>query len=89
VLGARLIDILVIFSKEFTVLAIIAFAIAVPLAWWISNNWLNNFAYRIKIGACIFLATIGCTIIIAWLTVAYESIKAALKNSVESLRANQ
>ena len=51
-----------------------------PLAWWVMNNWLSNFAYRIKIGMEIFLVSIAATSIIALLTVGYHSLKAILAN---------
>jgi putative ABC transport system permease protein len=51
------------------------------------NNWLNNFAYRIKVTANVFALAIVLSVIIAWMTVGYKSIKAALANPVKSLRS--
>ncbi len=86
VLGAGIGNIVYIFSKEFTVLIIVAFAIAAPVAWYISRNWLRNFAYKIDIGAWIFIIAILASVIIAWITVGYKAIQAAVVNPVKSLR---
>lgn len=86
VLGASVANIVYLFSKEFTILIIIAFVVAVPVAYYMMSTWLNNFAFRINIGVWIFLLAIFASIIIAWITVGYKSIKAALSNPVKSLR---
>lgn len=86
VLGAPVIDILIMLSKEFTILITIAFLIATPVAWYFMNEWLNHYAYRIMIGLWFFAATIGGSLIIAWITVGYTAIKAALANPIKSLR---
>ena len=86
VLGASVANIIYLFSKEFTVLIVIAFALAVPVAYYMMNSWLQNFAFRIKMGTWIFLLAILASILIAWITVGYKSIKAALSNPVKSLR---
>ncbi len=86
VLGASVAHIVYLFSKEFTVLIIIAFIVAVPVAYYMMSNWLDNFVYRISIGVWTFLLAILASIIIAWITVGYKSIKAALSNPVKSLR---
>ncbi|NII26082.1 FtsX-like permease family protein [Pseudoflavitalea sp. X16] len=86
VLGASAMNIIYLFSKEFTVLVALAFLIAAPFAYYFMHQWLQNFAYRINISAGIFLLTIFASVIIAWLTVGYQSIKAALANPVDSLR---
>ncbi|HEY4326947.1 MAG TPA: ABC transporter permease [Mucilaginibacter sp.] len=87
VLGASISSIVFLFSKEFMILIIISFVIAVPAAWYIMTGWLQNFAYRISINASIFVAAIAVSIIIAWVTVAYKSINAALVNPVQSLKS--
>ena len=86
VLGASVINIIYLLSKEFTVLIGIAFLIATPLAYYFMHQWLQKFAYRIDIGVGIFLLTILISEIIAWLTVGYLAIKAAAANPVKSLR---
>jgi len=86
VLGASVSNIIYLISKEFTLLIGIAFLIATPLAYYIMHQWLQHFAYRIDIGIGIFLSTILISEIIAWLTVGYQAIKAAMANPVKSLR---
>lgn len=86
VLGASAGNIVYLFSREFTVLILIAFAVAIPVAYYMMNNWLNNFAYRIHIGIMVFALAIISSIVIAWITVGYKSIKAAIANPVKSLR---
>lgn len=87
VLGASVISIIHLFTKEFIVMIVIAFAIAMPLAYYMMNNWLNNFVYRIDISVWVFLMVILISVAIAWITVGYKSIKAAMVNPVKSLRS--
>ncbi|MFD1143269.1 ABC transporter permease [Larkinella insperata] len=87
VLGASVSSIVVLFSREFVWLLLIAFGIAAPLAWYTMNVWLREYAYHIQIGPAIFLVAILVTFAIAALTVSYQSIKAALVNPVKSLRS--
>ena len=87
VLGASVTNIIYLFSREFTILIIIAFAIAVPVAYYMMSNWLNNFAFRINISIGVFALAIVLSVIIAWITVGYKSIRAALANPVKSLRS--
>jgi putative ABC transport system permease protein len=87
VLGAPLMSIIGLFSKEFVVLIIIAFVIAAPLGYWVMNNWLNNYAYHISIGAGTFVVAISASFAIAAITIAYQTIKAARVNPVKSLRS--
>ncbi len=87
VLGASVSSIVYLFSKEFTLLIGVAFLIATPLAWYFMHMWLQHFAYRIDIGVGIFLSTILLAEMIAWLTVGFQAIKAAVANPVSSLRS--
>lgn len=87
VLGASLHSILWLFGKEFTGLLILAFVIAAPLAWWVMQNWLENFTYRIEIGVGIFALAIAATFLVAMLTVSFQSIRAALASPIDSLRS--
>jgi ABC-type antimicrobial peptide transport system permease subunit len=87
VLGASVLHIVYLFSKEFTLLIGIAFLIAAPLAYYFMHHWLQHFAYRINISVGIFLLTIVSAEVIAWLTVGYQAIKAAVANPVKSLKA--
>ena len=86
VLGAPVKDIVILLSKEFTTLVVIAFLIASPLAWYFMHQWLQGYSYHIIIGIWFFAATILASVCIAWLTVGYTAIKAALANPVNSLR---
>lgn len=87
VLGASVGHIVYLFSREFTILILIAFAIAAPLAWYMMSQWLKNFNYRINIGVWIFILAVLVSVVIAWITVGYKSMKAALVNPVKSLRS--
>lgn len=87
VLGASLGNIVYLFSREFTLLIILSFAIAGPLAWYLMTQWLQDFEYRIKLGVSIFLLALLSSIVIAWVTVGYRAIRAALVNPVKSLRS--
>ena len=86
VLGASVLNIVNMFSWEFAKLIFIAFAIAAPLAFYVMRGWLENFEYRIQLGAPIFLGGILATLLIALLTVSYRSVRAALANPIDSLR---
>jgi predicted permease len=86
VLGASVKNIVYLFSKEFTILIGVAFLVAAPLAWYMMNNWLSNFVYRIPISAGVFVLAVLISVIIAWITVGYKSIRAAMVNPVKSLR---
>ncbi len=86
VLGASVTNIAAMLSSDFLKLVGIAFIIAFPAAWLVMNNWLQNFAYKINIEWWMFAVAGISTIIVALLTISYQSIKAALSNPVKSLR---
>ena len=86
VLGASAGNIVFLLSKEFSLLIIIAFAIAVPAAYYIMNKWLQNYTYRVEIGVALFMIAIIGSMIIAWITVGHRAVQAALANPVKSLR---
>ena len=86
VLGASVSSIIYLFSKEFMVLIAISFVIAMPTAWYLMSGWLQNFAYRISLSIWVFMLAIVSSVVIAWLTVGYKALKAALVNPVKSLR---
>jgi len=86
VLGASVFNVVYLLSTGFTRLILIAVVIAVPIAWFAVDSWLKSFAYRIDISWTIFLTASLSALLIAWFTVSYESIKAAIANPVKSLR---
>jgi hypothetical protein len=73
-------------SKDFVVLVLIAIVIASPIAYWLMNKWLQNFVYRINISSGIFLTAGFTAVLIAVLTVSFQSLKTAIANPVKSLR---
>jgi len=86
VLGASVPQIILLLSKDFARLTLIAFLVASPLAYYVMNKWLQDFAYRINLGWKTFFMAGILALAIALLTVSYQSIKAALASPVESLR---
>ena len=86
VLGATVGGLVILMSREFTKLVAIAFVISSPIAYWVMNRWLANFATRIDIDWWIFGLAGGLALLIALLTVSTQAIRAALANPVESLR---
>ena len=86
VLGASVTGIAVLLSKDFAKLVLVAFVLAVPVAYLAMRRWLEDFAYRIEIGAGVFFLAGGAVLLVALLTVSYRAAKAALADPVESLR---
>ncbi len=86
VLGASVAGIASLLTREFLKLVLIALVVASPLAWWVMNNWLQDFAYRINIGWWMFLLAGLGAVLIAMITVSFQAIKAAVANPVKSLR---
>ncbi len=86
VMGASVGALSMTLTKEFIALVFIAFLPAAIGGWWVSSQWLSGFAYRVEINLFIFLIAGVSAIAIAWLTVGYQSIKAARANPVDSLR---
>jgi ABC-type antimicrobial peptide transport system permease subunit len=87
VLGAPLGSIVYLFSKEFIWLILIAFVVAAPLAYYAMHSWLQNFAYHINISAGIFGVAIIASFVIAALTIASQTIRAAMANPVKALKS--
>lgn len=86
VLGASVVNIIMLLSKDFIKLVIIAFVIASPVAWLIMHNWLQDFAYRINISWWTFAIAGLLSVIIALATISFQAVKAAMANPVKSLR---
>ncbi|MEQ8575964.1 MAG: FtsX-like permease family protein, partial [Fulvivirga sp.] len=87
VLGASVKEIVLMLSKQFTKLVLFAFVIAAPISWWAINTWLDSYVYRITLGFEIFLIAGFSAFLVAWITVGYQSIKAAVSNPVDSLKS--
>jgi len=86
VLGASVPGIVALLSKDFLKLVIISIVIASPIAWWIMNKWLQDFAFRVNISWWIFMVAGIAAIFITLVTVSFQAIKAAVSNPVKSLR---
>jgi putative ABC transport system permease protein len=86
VLGASLPGIVKLLSKDFLKLVVLALIIAVPLAWYFMNKWLQDFAYRISIGWWVFIAAGALAIVVAFVTIGFQAVKAGVANPVKSLR---
>ena len=86
VLGASVAGLIQLLAKDFIKLVVIAIVIATPLAWYMMNKWLQDFAYKININFIVFLAAGLIAIAIALVTVSFQAIKAAIANPVKSLR---
>ncbi|MBO0934659.1 ABC transporter permease [Fibrella aquatilis] len=87
VLGASTGSILWLFGREFSRLIAVAFVLAVPVAWWVMSGWLQTFQYKITLSPGIFALALLATVVVAALTVSFQSIRAALMNPVKSLRS--
>ena len=86
VLGASEKKIVSLLTTDFLTTVLVAFAVAVPLSWYFMNQWLEGYAYRINIGAGIYIVTGLAAIMITFFTVSYQAIKAAYMNPVEALK---
>ena len=86
VLGASVLSITALLSKDFLKLVLIAIAMASPVAYYFMDSWLQGFAFRVSIEWWYFLMAATLSILIAFLTVGYQAIKAALMNPVKSLK---
>ncbi len=87
VMGASINQIIILLSKDFLWLVVIAFVIAAPVSWYIMEQWLADFAYRAPIAWSVFVITGSIVLSLAFLTMSFQTIKAALGNPVNSLRS--
>lgn len=87
VMGASIPNIIVVLSRDFIKLVLIALLIALPIAWFLMNTWLDNYLERIQISLWVFVGVSLSAILIALATVSFQTIKAALVNPVKSLRS--
>ena len=86
VLGANITSITMLIARNFLLMIGIAILIAIPLAWYAGNQWLQDFAFRIPVQGWVFIAAAVATILIALATVGFHSVRSALMNPVKSLR---
>lgn len=86
VLGASVSSIVLMLSKDFGKLVVIAFALATPFAWWGVTKWLEDYQYKVEIGWWVYAVAGLSSFLVAWLTMSYQSIKAATSNPVDSLK---
>lgn len=86
VLGASVHNLVIMLSKDFTKPVLFAIAISVPVSWFLMSNWLDDYAYRIDIGWWVFVLGSGLALLVAWLTVSWQSIKAAMMDPTKSLK---
>lgn len=86
VLGASVFNLVYLLSSGITKLILIAIIIAIPISWYAVNSWLSGFAYHINVSWLVFFTASVTALGIAWLTVSYESVKAAIVNPIKSLR---
>ncbi|MFO7258045.1 MAG: ABC transporter permease [Bacteroidota bacterium] len=86
VMGATVSGLVYLLSREFTVLVLMAFIPGAILGWWVVNEWLASFAYRTTISPWIFILSGVASIVIAWLTVGFQALKAASTNPANALR---
>lgn len=85
VVGASVKSIVGMLSKEYIKLIVISFVISVPLSYYLMNRWLENFAYKITPGITVFVISGSVSFLIAWLTISFESFRAASKNPVDAM----
>jgi putative ABC transport system permease protein len=87
VMGGSVANITALLSKDFLKLVAVAVVIACPIAWYLMDKWLQNFAYRITISVLVFMITALIAVFIALFTISFQAIRAALTNPVENLRS--
>ena len=87
VLGASVMQVSALVSRNFIALVFIAFLFAIPAAWFAAGKWLENFAYRINMSWWVFALAAVLTVVIALITVSFQSIRAAIANPVKALRS--
>jgi putative ABC transport system permease protein len=87
VLGASVTSIVVLLSREFGKLIIIAFVLATPFAWWAVQKWMEDYQYKVEIGWGVYALAGVASFAVAWFTMGFQSVKAARSNPVNSLRS--
>ncbi len=87
VVGASSSQVVMLLNRNFTRLIVVAFVISVPIAWYVTQQWLSQFAYQVEVGAWPFVLAGIAVLLITWITVSYQSFKASRINPVEVLKA--
>ena len=86
VLGASMPSLIKLLFSSFNKLVFISALLAIPLAYFFMDKWLSDFSYQISLGAVVFIIGAVGTLLVAWFTVGFQSLKAARRNPVENLR---
>jgi putative ABC transport system permease protein len=86
VLGASVFHLWAMLSKDFVILVLVSCSIAIPIAYYAMNEWLNDYEYKASIGTGLLVVVVLATMLITLLTVSFQAIKAALMNPVKSLK---
>lgn len=86
VLGAKMSELVILFTSEFAKLIVISILIAIPIAYFLVDDWLTNFAYRTSIDLWVFVLAAFFALTITIMTVSFQALKSALVNPIESLR---
>jgi putative ABC transport system permease protein len=86
VLGASVLHLWGLLSKDFLLLVSLSFLVAIPVSWWLMHNWLQQYDYRTPISVWIFVLTAAAALLITLITVSFQSIRASMANPVKSLR---
>jgi ABC-type antimicrobial peptide transport system permease subunit len=87
VLGSSVAEIITLFVKEFVLVILVAAIVAVPLAWFLMRNWLNDYVYRIDLNIIPFVASVGLIGLVTAALIVFQTMKAASVNPVKSLRS--
>jgi len=86
VLGASVVGLIVLLLKDFTKLIFTAVLIATPFAWWLMDNWLDNFTFQVGIHPMVFVASGLMLILLSWITLSYFTVKTSRLNPAETLK---
>jgi putative ABC transport system permease protein len=86
VLGASVSSIVLLLSREFAKLILIAFVLSAPVAWYAVHWWLKTYTYKAEVGILVYVLAGACAFLVAWLTMSFQSVKAATGNPVNALR---
>jgi putative ABC transport system permease protein len=87
VLGSSVLKVVFLLSREFILLVVGAYAVALPIACWLMSNWLDDFAFHTKLSVVVLIGAGILSVLIAWLNVSYQAIRAALMDPVATLRS--